>query len=253
MLTLIIILFSLALGSFANNIISGFTNESKYDLVRSTCMCGEKELKIYELIPVFSYLYQLRKCNYCDKIIPWRYLLVELSTLFIGLIFLMQVSVNATLVFFFDYLLICIAVIDLLKYIIPNILVFLLLIISLIKAVISHNELLINIIESISVVALFILINLVSNKLKKKDAIGYGDIKLLGVLSFFFGIQLFLFGIWVAALFALLSFYIIKSISNKYFQDKKIPFGFFLAIVFIMISIFDKQIAFLIQSFIEVQ
>ena len=122
-------MFSLAMGSFANNIISGFTNDSKYDLIRSTCMCGEKELKIYELIPVLSYLYQLRKCNYCHKIIPMRYLVVELSILFIGLIFLSKLSVTAILVFFFDYLLICIAAIDLLKYIIPNIPVILLLVI----------------------------------------------------------------------------------------------------------------------------
>jgi prepilin signal peptidase PulO-like enzyme (type II secretory pathway) len=252
MITIIIILISLAFGSFANNIISGFTNDSKYDLVRSTCMCGEKDLKIYELIPILSYLYQFRKCNYCDKIIPWRYLLIELSILIVGLIFLTQLSVAAIIVFLFNYLLICIAVIDLLKYIIPNALIILLLIISLIKVTISRNELMLNTIISITVIALFILINILSNKLKKKDAIGYGDIKLLGVLSFFYGIQVFFFGLWVAALLAVPSFYIVNSVSGKYFKNKRIPFGFFLALAFLSISIVDKQIVSIIQTIIGV-
>ena len=143
-------------------------------------MCGEKKLKFYELIPIISYLFQFRKCNYCDKLIPWRYLLIELSILLIGLIFLAKLSFSAIIIFFFNYLLICVAVIDLLLYIIPNILVALLFLISMIKAGINNNDLLLNAIATILVIALFILINIFSNKLKKKEAIGYGDIKLLG-------------------------------------------------------------------------
>ena len=44
MILLCVILVSICLGSFANNAISYFANNSHFDLMRSTCFCGKRKL-----------------------------------------------------------------------------------------------------------------------------------------------------------------------------------------------------------------
>ena len=47
---------------------------------RSRCDYCLHELKWYELIPLFSYIFQRGKCNYCNKNININHFLIELST-----------------------------------------------------------------------------------------------------------------------------------------------------------------------------
>lgn len=240
----LVIAVSLVLGSFANNVITYFTNKAKFDLWRSYCICGDRVLKYYELFPLLSYLLQRGKCNYCEKKIPARYIIIETLTLAIGsIIFLMHGASNIfALVFIADYLFLCIAVIDFYSYIIPNLLVLALLFISTLKGMLSEPDFLLNIFISIGLVIFFLLVNQISKKVKKTEAIGYGDIKLIAVINLFFGYQIFLILLWLSSLIAIPGFYVIKSFRKKYPGETKIPFGFFLGAGSIIVSIFDERI-----------
>jgi len=86
MFYLFVFLFGLIIGSFLNVVL--FRYDTKKSLVndRSKCRSCEKVLKWYELIPVFSFLWQRGKCAGCGKKISWQYPLVELAT---GALFLL--------------------------------------------------------------------------------------------------------------------------------------------------------------------
>ena len=82
---ILIFIIGIVLGSFylvvgtrvpqGDNIITG----------RSRCDNCHHPLKWYELIPLFSYVFQRGKCNYCHQKITIEHFLVELLT---GILFL---------------------------------------------------------------------------------------------------------------------------------------------------------------------
>ncbi len=72
-------LFGIAIGSFLNVVILRYNTGMGLD-GRSQCFSCGKTLHWYELIPVFSYLYQGGKCSQCKSTISWQYPAVELLT-----------------------------------------------------------------------------------------------------------------------------------------------------------------------------
>ncbi len=76
--------FGLALGSFLN--VVGLRYEGRGGLfnwrrggLRSHCLYCRRNLRWYELVPLFSFFIQLGRCNRCHKKISWQYPLVELA------------------------------------------------------------------------------------------------------------------------------------------------------------------------------
>lgn len=91
MLAILLFIFGLTIGSFLNVVAFRYSEEK--DLFstdhlggRSKCQHCYQQLSWYELIPVFSFLFQKGKCWICYKKLSWQYLLVELAS---GLIFLL--------------------------------------------------------------------------------------------------------------------------------------------------------------------
>lgn len=87
MLETLIILFvlGLAVGSFLNVVIFRYKPEAKvfsFNVLkgRSKCPKCDKKLEWYELIPLFSFLFQVGKCRKCKKKISWQYPVVEFLT-----------------------------------------------------------------------------------------------------------------------------------------------------------------------------
>lgn len=75
-------LFGLAFGSFANVLIDRLPNGASI-LGRSSCDHCKKTLRWYELIPVVSYALQGGRCRRCKKSLSIQYPLVELATGFL--------------------------------------------------------------------------------------------------------------------------------------------------------------------------
>ncbi len=68
-----------AVGSFLNVVILRFESQEKIT-GRSKCMSCKKQLVWYELVPVFSYVFQKGKCRSCGIKLSIQYPLVEIST-----------------------------------------------------------------------------------------------------------------------------------------------------------------------------
>lgn len=96
---LVVFIVGLCVGSFLNVCIYRFPREeSIFKPVFSFCpQCG-KTLKWYDNIPLLSYLFLRRKCRFCNKVISFRYFLVELMA---GVLFLLAYLEFGLTFFFF--------------------------------------------------------------------------------------------------------------------------------------------------------
>lgn len=93
MITWILFILGLSLGSFVNALVWRIHQQSKskrpkaeLSISRGRSMCPNcrHELAVKDLIPVFSWLWLKGSCRYCKKPISWQYPVVELSA---GLVF----------------------------------------------------------------------------------------------------------------------------------------------------------------------
>lgn len=129
------IIFGLAIGSFLNSVIYRLEQEMPVFQLKSRSVCPncKKKLRIFELIPLISFIIQKGRCLNCNQKISWQYPLVEISTalLFLISIFYFLPSdflVNFDIFKFLNYIYVCLTisllilifVFDFKYYIIPN-------------------------------------------------------------------------------------------------------------------------------------
>lgn len=89
LLTVIIFLLGLALGSFANCLIWRLYKQESI-IGRSYCPLCKNILRWYHNIPLFSYIFLKGRCYFCHKKISWQYPLVELGTALLFVVFFWQ-------------------------------------------------------------------------------------------------------------------------------------------------------------------
>lgn len=238
------ILAALALGSFSNNVISFFTGLSPFDVKRSRCRCGERELKARELIPVLSFLFQKGKCRSCRKEIPYRYIIIEIAAFFLGLasFYVYGLTGNMALHYAFFMALLITGAVDLKKLIIPNLLVMLILMLAAVKLAVYGGSFTVNFVSAVSLFAAFMLVNYLGNRLKGKSLIGPGDIKLIAAMTLFVDFPASLFALWLSAFIAIPGYYVLSRMNEDFKLRALVPFGFFLAMGYTLTVLFSGSI-----------
>lgn len=84
--TIVAIVFGLLFGSFGSVILSRWgdaaTRKQASSILRgrSECPHCKHRLQAWDLVPLFSFLFQGGKCRYCRKKISWLYPILELGT-----------------------------------------------------------------------------------------------------------------------------------------------------------------------------
>jgi len=80
----LLFILGLILGSFLNSWVWRTRENIKvFTTGRSVCFHCHRQLRWYENIPLFSFIFLKRKCSACGRLIPWRYPLVEIGTAFL--------------------------------------------------------------------------------------------------------------------------------------------------------------------------
>jgi leader peptidase (prepilin peptidase) / N-methyltransferase len=234
-----ILISAISIGSFGNNLISYFTRKKEFEIGRSLCFCGEKYLGTIELIPILNFAFLKGKCKTCKAKLPGRYLVIEILSGFLGILCYYDygISIEFFINFIILFLLLLIGSIDFLEYIIPNKLIFPLLFIILLKIFFMHQNIFLSLIVSAGIIIILLSANKIYNLVKKKDAIGYGDIKLIGILILLYTFPISLIGIWISSLLGIAGYFVFKKYKNN-----KIPFGFYLCMSFILINFFYDKI-----------
>lgn len=267
-----IFLLGTVIGSFLNVVIYRFNTGKSITKGHSICMTCNKNLRWYELIPLFSFLIQSGKCRRCASTISHQYPLVELGT---GLVFaliayhflpLLAIShwtfiLLLTLFSFIFSILIVISVYDIRHKIIPDKLVYLFIIISFLSIFLSYESGIISLsipnwmtLLSGPMLALpFALLWLIS----RGKWMGLGDAKLiLGIgwmLPPLVALSSIVLSFWIGAIFGLLIIFLSKSPSahkaGKIGMKTEIPFAPFLILGAFIAFFFSIDIYSLAQLF----
>ena len=235
------------LGSFF--ILVGSRTAKKQSIVTpaSHCSSCQTPLKIYELIPVFSWLFLRGKCRTCQTKIPVSYILLEALS---GLVmmtscYLLAWSTETIVAMTFYYLLLTITISDIEEHRIPNAVLLPFFIIGLFERLLISTTSnwffnpLLGVIVGFGVMFLLAYFS--------KGGMGGGDIKLLAVIGVFVGPIGALITLFLAAFMGL--FYAIFS-GAAMKKGTKIPFGPFLAIgAWLVYFYFSNQLATLLTLF----
>lgn len=228
-------LLGLIFGSFYN--VVGYRVPKGESLIYPSSHCPNCNHKLtpIELVPVFSYVFLLGKCKNCKKKISCFYPLFELLT---GIMFALSYvvfgfSLECLYSIVFLSMLIIIIISDYQTMIIPD---SVLIVFSAILILIKYFMFDMNVVGESLISALLsfivmLLIKLLGDFMFKKESMGGGDIKLLGVFGFVLGFPMSLISIFLAAIIALP----ISIIILKLKKTHEIPFGPFLAIAAIII------------------
>lgn len=223
-------IFGCVFGSFYNVLGLRIPNNESIIFPNSHCpKCG-KELKWYELIPIFSFLFLKGKCSICKGKISWLY---PLNELFCGILFVVSYysygfSLELVIALSLSSLLILVIASDLTYMVIPDRFIGIVSIIIIVIKLISDGltETLIGIGYGFLSFVLMFLIMKIGTFLFKKECLGGADIKLM-----------FIVGLILDPLFALLviviaSFIALPVALYAYFKNSEhmIPFGPFIVL-----------------------
>lgn len=123
----LIAFLGLAVGSFLNVVILRFDDIKTLWGARSHCVKCKKQIRWYDLVPFFSYIYLKGKCRFCKKPLSFQYPVVEGLTaiLFVLIYFYFSLTWAAVLLAIIISLFIVVAVYDAIHYEIPDILTYL--------------------------------------------------------------------------------------------------------------------------------
>lgn len=267
-----IFLLGTIIGSFLNVVIYRFNTGKSITRGHSICMTCNKNLRWYELIPLFSFLIQSGKCRRCASSISHQYPLVEFGTGFIFTLiayhFLPLLSIShftfvllLTLFSFIFSILIVICVYDIRHKVIPDMLVYLFIVISFLSIFLSYESGIISLslpnlwtVLSGPMLALpFALIWLLS----KGKWMGLGDAKLiLGIgwmLPPLVALSSIVLSFWMGAIVGIIMIFLSKNHSvkkiGKIGMTTEIPFAPFLILGVFIAFFFGLDIYSLAQLF----
>ncbi len=111
---ILVVIFGLIIGSFLNVCIYRLPQNQSIISPGSHCMTCNTRLKMWNLIPVVSYILSRGRCSHCGTVFSLRYAIVELLTagLFIWCLQVFGLSVELIPAFIFTAFLIIITFID---------------------------------------------------------------------------------------------------------------------------------------------
>jgi len=222
----------IAIGSFLNVCIDRLPEKQSLLRPASHCPACQRRLALKDLIPVFSYLWLRGRCRYCRAPIPQRVLWVELGTglMFAFLWWRYGLTPELGIMSFYFCLLTVILVIDLERGLILNKVVYpaaaIALIIALITAAFTSDlwlavKVLIG--GGLGLVIMF-LVALVS-----KGGIGWGDVKMAGLVGLITGFPLVLVSLLLAMVSGGIVAVVLLLLKVKQ-RKQTIPFGPFLSL-----------------------
>ncbi|MBE0468121.1 MAG: prepilin peptidase [Methyloprofundus sp.] len=208
---------------------------------QSKCPKCRHKLSLKDVFPVFGFLLNKGKCNYCHQKISIRYPIIELLgaippvalfTMFNGIELILLL-----VLFWISYTLI---IIDWETFYLPDILVYSLLFVGLAYSatgygLLAPSESILTIIFTYLGILTFKVITI---RIMKKDALGDGDVKLIAALSGIVGPIGILMVLFLSSLLNIFS-YLIEAIFRKESLKEPKPFGPSIIAAFYLVFIFS--------------
>ncbi len=218
-------------------------NPEKISIVypaRSFCPSCNKQLLWWHNIPIISWLLLGGKCHFCKNKIGYRYITVEILSVFFAILSYLKFDpLTALVVYLFVASLIVLSFIDIEYYILPNVITYPSFVVALVLAGINHFygifawPLAIDLYESffgiLAGAGVLFLVSEVYFRLRNKVGLGMGDVKLLAVVGALMGPYASFSTIFVGSFTgAILGIAVL--LFNKDSFSKPLPFGPYLAL-----------------------
>ena len=248
------IVIGACLGSFANVCIYRLPTNNSLFFPLSSCPLCKKKIKFYHNVPIISYCLLKGISSCCQKKISIQYPIVELFMIF-SLVFIYLINrENIFNVFLISLLVLGIVIIfftDLKHFIIPNQITYPLSILAILLSLVKLHPFIESFVDVlvggiVSGLILYITAKLYLT-LRKKEGMGMGDVKMITMIGFWFGLQNTIFIIIFSSIVGAMLGIILISL-KKIKNDQLIPFGSFLSIscflILIISSFYDLKLNF---------
>mgnify|MGYP003581473980 CR=1 FL=1 len=264
-------IFGAIIGSFLNVVIHRVPNEESIVFPNSRCPSCGAVIAFYDNIPVLSYVLLGAKCRKCKEHISLRYPAVELLTafMFVAVAWHDGMSVRLPFDLVFVSALLALVFIDAEHMILPNVITYP----GIVFAVVArlaipfltrtpHFDDLPSLINGpfqgmptwvVSLGGALIgailgggslwLLGWVWEKLRKMEAMGLGDVKMMFMVGAYLGWRLTVVTIFLGVLSGSVIGILWMIKDGKYDPQKQLPFGIFLGIGAIAALLFGSQLA----------
>lgn len=227
---IIFFIFGTFMGSFFTVVGLRLPKNENFTTSHSHCDHCNHKLKLYEMIPIISYIIQKGHCRYCHKKIDRLSTFIEFFTgvLFATAFYSFSFSYELLIALGIVSLLMIVVVSDVIYLVIPDeVLVFFSTYFIIIQILaLGWQGAIEKILTGLLLFTIMYLIMLIGNKLLKKESLGGGDIKMMFVFGLILDPLLGVFSIFLGSLLALPISLILLYKKN----ERVIPFGPFLLI-----------------------
>lgn len=220
-------IFGLIIGSFLNVIIYRVPNNISIIKPNSHCPNCKHPIAWYDNIPIFSYLFLKGKCRYCKAKISPIYIIVEFLNMVLWLISALlfwKSSVLMAIIFMItSSILLVVAMIDAEHQIIPDRFQIMLLILGIVSCIFLVDIPFTDRLWGLALGGgLFLLLYGISYIFLKREAMGFGDVKLMAVCGLILGWQKIFLAILIGSILGSIILLIInKQEINKNIDETK--------------------------------
>jgi leader peptidase (prepilin peptidase)/N-methyltransferase len=259
------ILFGLIVGSFLNVCISRIPEGESVVFPNSHCPNCHTPIMAYDNIPILSYLFLRGRCRGCKEPISWQYPFVEglTAVVFWATVHLVGMQSKTLFLLLFFSAIIVLIFIDLNHRILPDVItlpgIVLGILFSLINPVedgtskfllgfwgysevpVMLDSFLDSLIGALVCGGFLWLVAEAYFRLRKIEGLGFGDIKLMGMVGACLGVRLALLTIMLGSLMGALVGFIFIKVAGKE-TTYELPFGSFLGIAAILSALWGGQI-----------
>ena len=232
MMELYVVLAGLVVGSYLNVVIHRLPRSQSTVLPRSRCPgCGTL-IRPWDNIPLLSYLVLRGRCRSCRTPISWRYPAVEAANAlcYFGCYVRFGATVEGLIAAAFCSSMIVLATIDVEHYILPDVITLPGIVVGLLlQRWLPWSTFLEAVVGVLVGGGILLLVAQVWYWLRKVDAMGMGDVKMLAMVGAFLGWQ----GVVMTLFLGSLAGSVVGvglMVSGKLGMQSKLPFGFFLAL-----------------------
>ncbi len=202
---IIFFLFGSAVGSFLNVCIDRLPAGRSLLRPPSHCDSCQHPLSVKDLVPIFSYLWLRRRCRYCQAFLPSRNFWVEMGSaaLFAFVYWYYSLSLDLAVILFYCCLFVVLAIIDLEHGLILNKIVYPAAVLSLLISVFYPPSGMLNLplgwpwfglVNSLTGGTIGLVFFLLP-ALIYPEGMGWGDIKMAGLIGLVTGSGLVLFAL----------------------------------------------------------
>src|SRR5277367_2391717 len=249
-------LAGLLIGSFLNVCIFRLPRDLSVVQPRSFFPGCEKTIAWYDNIPLLSFLLLRARCRHCSERIPLRYPLVELATaLAVGIsVAAFGVSLHALKYCLFSAILITLIASDIETQILPDEFTLGGTVLGLIIAAfvpLPPGLMMILLSRSLSIhwigvaeaalgaavsSGLIWLVGWLFEKIRNREGMGFGDVKMIAMIGAFLGLQATLLTLIAGSLLGSIVGLAYTAVSRKDWRTQELPFGSFLGVAALVVA-----------------